>query len=1504
MPKIANFFLRSCGVFFEFLVLAILVFAFLIRSSAFQTFLAKRAAMHFSKEWKTTVKIQKLDIQFFDRLYLEGVKILDQQQRTLLSVPSLVVEVSQLGTERLILDEVVLTNGRLWVCSEKSDGSMNFDFISTYFSSDDTSSSSKPFALTLNRITLNNTSLRYDDYRVSPIPYGFDPNHIDFQNLYASASQLAYSAPKISFHLDRFNLKDRSGVHIKDIKASFSMDSTSLLLTKIQLKLNRSDLRLDQLGYSFDRLSDKSDFLNKASIKCRISPSNIELADVSLFVPQLEGMKGLINIQAEVSNVPNRLKIRNLTLRLRKNTWIKANLELPDFTDWTSRDLREQIVAANINSAELKTFRLPGGKTLNLGKEFQSLENISLKNLTVLSHAGNLKIFPFKVTTAQGNVALNSTIQITPLKEGFSLQNSDLADNLVRIENFNLAGLLGAQEWGIMDGVMSVNSLSFLNGIISMNGGKGRLNSMEFNKYNYRNIDIKNVDIANKVAKLSLGIDDPNLVLDLTGNVNLENIQNLQATLRLEKARLQPLGFVQKPSELSLYCEVSLKGKSPDELAGRLAGSRLDYAEGSTKIEIPTLNIDFTHDKNIDLFKLRSNVADIDFEGKLNFKTLQNDMLYSLSRSIPSWFTANKPNFKEANNRSNAIVIIHEPDQITEMFIPSLRLSRGAKVTFLFDRDKEQLGLDISAKQCVYDSVICNNVRFTQAVMGDSVVANLLIDGLLISDSLSLSDVNFFTNGNKGILRSSLCWDAGRLNESRINWGTSILPNSNYDLIFDESRLSLNGYRWNIKKGSDIQINGETYWANNFRLQSQKNNQEILLKGKLSYRQEDIMTASFKNVLIQDLSGMLGLGIDITGNLGGELEIASPFNNLYFNSRLSMDNLRFSNREFGDLTLGAKYDKALTAVILKGDLLYRDKNTFSFNGVYQVTDNTLEAALSFDNTELAFINGFLDPSVVSNVSGKVNGSVGISGALDQPVLKGSLLLDKTTGDFTLLGCRYTLNGRVSIEENGFFIHKAISLKDSDGNNAALTLAVVHDNFTNFNYKVDIDFEKGFQSNTNPQTLDKFMVLNTTYKEGDYYYGKAYARGFAHIRGEGSSLKVEVDLTSRKGSKVIFPMYGSSELEDASIFHFVSRDNQNKPKASSINYSGIDLKIGFEVTPDADIRLVFNEQTQDEIRAKTSGKLNFSLDAYNQMKLNGSLDILPGSIYNFVMGPARKPFDILEGTVVWQGDAEHAKMNILTSYLVQNANMLELTPDQTNEALARQNTQCLLRLNGDLVAPAISFQLDAPQVPEAGKALLSRINSDMDELNRQFFSLVLFNKFQPLQGSTSANESTALELVESQINSALAQMSKSYQVKMDINASNISTSVQKSFLNDRLIVSGSFGVDNESSSVNGGLIGDVSMEYLINDQGTFRVNAFNRSNGNTVKENAGPFTQGAGLSYHEDFSSRKDFVLLQSFMDIFRRKEKRVVQLTPKKQRTKVPDQVQNPLNKDETHENE
>jgi hypothetical protein len=107
---------------------------------------------------------------------------------------------------------------------------------------------------------------------------------------------------------------------------------------------------------------------------------------------------------------------------------------------------------------------------------------------------------------------------------------------------------------------------------------------------------------------------------------------------------------------------------------------------------------------------------------------------------------------------------------------------------------------------------------------------------------------------------------------------------------------------------------------------------------------------------------------------------------------------------------------------------------------------------------------------------------------------------------------------------------------------------------------------------------------------------------------------------------------------------------------------------------------------------------------------------------------------------------------------------------------------------------------------------------------------------------------------------------------------VAIGMNKGILNDRLVISGSFGVENRSStsdisgtkSVQNSVIGDVSLEYKIKEN--FRVRAFNQSNNSSVNENAGPFTQGVGISYREEFNHWDDLQFIQKTLRILKGKE--------------------------------
>ncbi len=78
-------------------------------------------------------------------------------------------------------------------------------------------------------------------------------------------------------------------------------------------------------------------------------------------------------------------------------------------------------------------------------------------------------------------------------------------------------------------------------------------------------------------------------------------------------------------------------------------------------------------------------------------------------------------------------------------------------------------------------------------------------------------------------------------------------------------------------------------------------------------------------------------------------------------------------------------------------------------------------------------------------------------------------------------------------------------------------------------------------------------------------------------------------------------------------------------------------------------------------------------------------------------------------------------------------------------------------------------------------------------------------------------------------------------------------VSTELFNDRVSIDGNVGVANNPYSASN-IVGDVNVEYKINRDGKFRVKAFNQSNDYTTIANNGPYKQGLGLFYREEFDT--------------------------------------------------
>ena len=86
MAKILKISGRIFGLLVEWLLILLTVFAFAIRTSPVQTYLARLATEFLSKELHTTIRIDAVSIVFIDQIALDGIFILDQKQDTLADI--------------------------------------------------------------------------------------------------------------------------------------------------------------------------------------------------------------------------------------------------------------------------------------------------------------------------------------------------------------------------------------------------------------------------------------------------------------------------------------------------------------------------------------------------------------------------------------------------------------------------------------------------------------------------------------------------------------------------------------------------------------------------------------------------------------------------------------------------------------------------------------------------------------------------------------------------------------------------------------------------------------------------------------------------------------------------------------------------------------------------------------------------------------------------------------------------------------------------------------------------------------------------------------------------------------------------------------------------------------------------------------------------------------------------------------------------------------------------
>jgi hypothetical protein len=1482
----------------EVVLILFIFFAFAIRTESFQTFLGKKASQLLSKRLDNEVTIEKVDIAFFDHVFLEEFYVSDQRKDTLMHFHELELDFDLYNFSFAELDFPVdylrLDHPTFNLRKYHGEEFSNLQFVLDVFKTEeDEEKEPVDFQINVNQFDIVEAKFEFSDWNKPKKFFGIDFAHLNIAHLNLKASSVKINNSVYNADIKLLSLQDHSGFVLNQLSADAQFSKDGLTMDKLKILTPFSTIDIPTFAMLTRDLSSYKEFLDQVDLNFTLSQSKASFRDIVYFAPMLKGMKDAVQIEAKTIGKIANWNVNDLDIEFGADSRVKGDFILPDFRKDTI-DFNQKIAYLFLTMNDVNRFSLPDQVkgSFEIPGEVERLAFIESKNIALKGDLSDMTIEMGQLRSAAGELIFNESIHLLNLVNELPLNIRPFKNNkqFVTLRDFDLARVLANPILNKVTGRFTFDLLVDGSKNVKVKDFSGLFNRFDFADYSYNNILISTmdfgVDLTRSTPQTTINgkayVRDQNLDLEYRGMMSFGNFLDVDAYVDLQCAHLNDVHPVlDGRGELHTEMHFTGNGKSKEDLTFVADIDNLFYEENGQDFKFDHLDLQVHRENGDDLFEVNSNLISARVEGYADFENIVDNILYQSAQVFPALFTDLEPTFDPKSNLSYDFDII-SINELLNIFYPELQIANNSSITGKYDGAENRFDLTLNSDYITYDNYYLDDIYLFQELDEGQLLAFYRTGNLKVNDSLLLTTIRTTNIAANGFMDSQLIFDDKKGYRSNLQWNTNIFESNGFDIDILPSFFTVNDHRWDLKNKAHVNFSGDCFLIEDFLLE--RKNQTIEIYGQLSKVPDDKLNLSILNLDLSDVSTLLFTDEKMTGRANVAGSIQEPFSDLKFSGQSFIRDLVVDGRSVGDIGFDAYYNTENKAIEMAGELMFQRQRTFDFNGEYAFQEESpLNFTLNFNNTDLGVVNAFMDPQVVSGIEGKLEGKFNLTGSFKEPAVTGKIDLDEGMFNLTLLGADFEYSGDIESDEYGVYIN-AMPISDEDGNTGFLTGHLFHDYFTNFLYEIAFDFENHpFEKDPNnpllPKKLDRFKVMKTRYEEDVLYYGDAYVTGRAFVSGYQDKMSIDVDAKTQKGTWINFPMYGPATVSEDGFIRFKSPDEDSLKEDSPIDFSGVNLGLNFDITPDAKVKLIFDENVNDEITAYGKGDLSVNLDKYGDVALNGTYTVTDG-VYNFVMGPYKQNFFIAEGgTVQWNGSPYDAILDLETYYKT-NANLSVVMGDVvTQRATEQEEIRSILRLKGDMSKPDISFDLAAPKASESGKAVINRIKSDQDELNRQFFSLLIWRRFQPLAGQGDrggAGGGAAYDLVSTQISSLLSQVSDDVDLNFAMASdemtgeSSVEFGFQKELLNDRLIVSGAFGVGGYEATGQNHVIGDVNIEYLLNDKGTFRANVFNESNANSIVHAVGgQYTQGIGINYQEEFYSIKDFQAFKEFLNLFR-----------------------------------
>lgn len=1451
-----------------------------MKISAVQTYLSQKAASYLSKKLNTEVKVGAVGITYsLDGIdgILKNVSVNDLHKNTLISIKKITFNIKKISVKKNIVDinKLKLNNAVINLKKYKNEKSFNFQFLTDYFSSQDTSTTNKKWKITLKTLNIVNSNLVYKDQNKLLKNKGIDFNNINISKFNLKIKNVLVNNDFISANIKELSFKEHKGFVLNKFNTKAKITPEKITIEDFNINTPLTNFALD-LTLDYQNFDAFNDFINKVHFVSKIKSANINSKDIAYFLPDIYGMNNTIAVSGEIKGKINNLKARNFKLIFGNSTQL-----IGDFNFTGLPDIEETFMHLNIKKfittqQDIKSITLPCDnnieKHINIPDNFAMLKNIKINGFLTGFYNDFVSYGDFY--TNIGKISTDIALKRNPKNPNY---NAIKYKGKINTDNFDIGKLLASENiLGkiSLDAIVSGKGLTKNTVDIDLNG---TIISIDLNNYTYNNIKIKG-NLAHNKFDGQINVNDENIKMNTVGTVDYsKDIPAFNIYSVINNANLNKLNLLKKDSisELSTSLTFNFRGNKIDNLQGTIKIDSITYKQDKETYNFKELLLSNTiNESNYKTLKLKSDYVDADIDGnfmltdfKLILCKLLNEYFPSLNKNNAFAYDSTKIKSLKINydiNLKNTI-------SISKLLLPQLKIAPNSNIKGTYNSVTNLLTINGNFSDIEFAGNKFKNCYINGKTIQNALSLNIGCKCLPLSDSIIIDNVELKTIIYNDSIAYNLVWNNNKQihnNSGDIKGFASFIENSKIKLKLLDSKIVFNDSVWLVSKNNYIILDTSSVFINNLAFIS--STQQIKIDGIASKpnNKANKMNISFNNFNLSVFDILTNKrDYDFDGILNGNLTLMDLYNSPYFISDLKIYDIGFNETKLGDAVIQSSWDNNKKAISVDVNVIYTgnigNNKPVAVKGFYYPykDNNNFDFDVAIKNLRVKTFAKYLT-DFTSDFRGIATGNLKLTGSPAHIDLNGKVKLLKAYIKIDYLNTVYTFAHEIDVKKNCFSFDNLI-VNDKYGNTAICNGKINHNNFRQWN--IDLNFRP-----------DKLLCLNTNISQNEMFYGKAFASGFARIYGPADNIKMDISAKTEKGTKIFIPLAYTEEVSENNFVTFVSKDTAKIKPTYDTKSSNIGLNMDIEVTPEAKTQIIFDSKIGDIIKAKGNGNLKFEINTHGDFTMFGDYVIEQGDYLFTLKNIINKHFEVEKGGLIsWNGNPYDATINLNAVYNLQTSlsNILEDTSEIYKKRIP---VQCKFNMKNKLMNPDITFDIDLPNSDQDTKEKLKNAlylndkDVNQQKMNKQIFALLMLNRFvkEKQSGGIGSDEyasvgtTSSSELFSNQMSNWLSQISNDFDVGVnyrpgdEISDKEVQVALSTQLFNDRIFINGN--VENSSNQNTSNIVGDVNVEYKITKQGKFRIKAFNKANNNNdlININA-PYTQGVGIFYHKDFNNLKD-----------------------------------------------